>query len=110
MGNFMNASCAVANARRIYAVASGGAIRHYFSSSGGRISGIRTTATGWPAKAIAANPAKGRGAAEAGQTCRSVRDILPPIAAGSPGGTGQIAVGIGQRQFISALGGAVAAW
>ena len=45
------------------------------------------------------------------QTCRSVRDILPLIAAGMiPCGTGQMAVGIGRRQFISALGGTAAMW
>jgi hypothetical protein len=39
-----------------------------------------------------------------------VRDILPHIAAGMiPLGTGQMAIGIGRRQFITALGTA-AAW
>jgi putative ABC transport system substrate-binding protein len=45
------------------------------------------------------------------QTCRSVRDILPDIAAGMIHlGVGQMAIGIGRRQFISALGGATVAW
>jgi putative ABC transport system substrate-binding protein len=39
------------------------------------------------------------------------RDILPNIAAGMiPLGTGQMTIGIGRRQFISALGGATFAW
>jgi putative tryptophan/tyrosine transport system substrate-binding protein len=39
------------------------------------------------------------------------RDILPLIAAGmTPLGTGQMTVGIGRRQFISALGGGMIAW
>jgi putative ABC transport system substrate-binding protein len=39
-----------------------------------------------------------------------VRDILPHIAAGMiPFGTGQMAIDIGRRRFISALGGAAAA-
>jgi putative tryptophan/tyrosine transport system substrate-binding protein len=43
------------------------------------------------------------------QTANSRRDSLPHIAAGmSPLGTGQMA--IGRRQFITALGSAVAAW
>jgi putative tryptophan/tyrosine transport system substrate-binding protein len=46
-----------------------------------------------------------------GQTCRLVRDILPCIAAGMiPLGTDQMAIGIGRRQFIFALGGATVAW
>jgi hypothetical protein len=40
------------------------------------------------------------------------RAILPRIAAGItiPLGTGKMAIGIGRRRFISALGGAAAAW
>jgi len=39
------------------------------------------------------------------------RDILPNIAAGTiPLGTGRMAIGIGRREFISALGGAAASW
>jgi putative ABC transport system substrate-binding protein len=39
------------------------------------------------------------------------RDILPHIAAGMiPVGPGQMAVGIGRRQFISSLAGTAAAW
>ena len=38
-------------------------------------------------------------------------DILPPIDAGLiPGGPGLMAIGIGRRQFLSALGSAVVAW
>ena len=45
------------------------------------------------------------------QTCRLGRDILPHIAAGMiPVGTGQMAIDIGRRKFISALGGAAVAW
>ena len=46
-----------------------------------------------------------------GQTRRLLRDILLRIAAGIIlFGTGQMAIGIGRRQFISAVGGAVVAW
>jgi putative ABC transport system substrate-binding protein len=46
-----------------------------------------------------------------GQTCRSVRDNLPRIsAAWRRSGTNQMAFGIGRRRFMSALGGAAAAW
>jgi len=39
----------------------------------------------------------------------SQRDILPDIAAGmTPLGAGQMAIGIGRRQSLSALGGAAA--
>jgi putative tryptophan/tyrosine transport system substrate-binding protein len=39
------------------------------------------------------------------------RDILPHIAAGMiPLGAGQMAIDIGRRQFISALGGASLTW
>jgi putative ABC transport system substrate-binding protein len=39
------------------------------------------------------------------------RDTLSHIAAGMiPSGTGQMAIGIGRRQFISALGGAAVGW
>jgi hypothetical protein len=46
------------------------------------------------------------------QTWRLSRDKLPHIAAGSviPLGMGQMAIGVGRRQFISALGGALLAW
>jgi len=46
-----------------------------------------------------------------GQTCRLVRDILPLFAAGTiPIGAGQMAIDIGRRHFISALGGVAATW
>jgi putative ABC transport system substrate-binding protein len=46
-----------------------------------------------------------------GQTCRLGRDILLHIAQGIvPAGTGRMAIGIGRRQFISALGGTAATW
>jgi hypothetical protein len=40
-----------------------------------------------------------------------MRDTLPHVAAGMiPLGTGQMAIDIGRRQFISTLGGAVLVW
>jgi len=40
-----------------------------------------------------------------------VRDILPSIAAGTILlGPGQMAIGIGRREFIGAVGGAAVAW
>jgi putative ABC transport system substrate-binding protein len=46
-----------------------------------------------------------------GRTCRLVRDILPYIVTGAiPFGGEAMAIGIGRRQFISAVGGAAAAW
>jgi hypothetical protein len=46
-----------------------------------------------------------------GQTCRLARDILLPITAGMIAlGTGRMAIGIGRREFISALGGAAVVW
>jgi len=40
-----------------------------------------------------------------------VRDILPQIAAVMiASGTGRMAIGIGRREFIAALGGATIAW
>jgi putative ABC transport system substrate-binding protein len=48
---------------------------------------------------------------EVGQKSNLKRTILPHIAAGViPLRTGQMTVGIGRRQFISALGGATVAW
>jgi putative ABC transport system substrate-binding protein len=45
------------------------------------------------------------------QTFILSRDMVPDIAAFViPSGTGQMAIGIGRREFVSALGGAVAIW
>ena len=45
------------------------------------------------------------------QTCRLGRDSIRYIAVGvTPLGADQMAIGIGRRQFISALGGAAAVW
>jgi len=52
-----------------------------------------------------------RGKLGQGPTCGLVRDILPHICGGIiPLGTGRMAIGIGRRQFMSALGGAAATW
>jgi ABC-type uncharacterized transport system substrate-binding protein len=51
------------------------------------------------------------GKRRSGQTCRLVHGILPFIAVGMISfGTGQMAIVIGRRKFIGALGGAAAAW
>jgi hypothetical protein len=45
------------------------------------------------------------------RTSNVIRDIVPHIAAGIILlGTGQMAIGIERRDFISALGGATVAW
>ena len=65
-------------------------------------------------RAVSALPQIATGIAETdatGQTGRLGRDILPFTASGmTPLGAGQMAIGIGRRQFISALGGVAATW